>query len=281
MWRTSQDSLAIWDWGNDRITMLGPEGNLGRSFRPQAAVLGRPEGLFGDGSFLARKNVAEEGPIAEGLHRSSVVFFRWTPSGELAATLPERPGEIRYREVVNDQQLQGTPPYTSAMSVATAKDRWYYSSLDHYEIEVYSPDGELLRLIRRDIPPQPVTPELVEEYREFANEYFAQLPTWGREWRMSLPMPDYLPPHGDFLADDEGHLWVPEYAVRGAPRAWSVFDPQGHLLGEVEIPPGGRVTQIGTDFVLGFWRDEMDVEEVRMYGLNRASMEREGDVVGR
>jgi len=251
--------------------MLGPEGNLGRLCRPQITALGRPLGLFGDGSFLAQKGVVEEGAIPEGVHRRSVILVRWTPSGELAATLPKRPGQIRYHELLKDQHLQATPPYTSptGFAVATAKDRWYYSSLDRYEIEEYSPDGELLSLIRRDIPPQPVTPELVEEYREFANEYFAQLPTWGREWRLSLPMPDHLPPHGYFVVDDEGHLWVAEYSVEREPEAWSVFDPQGRFLGTVQIPPRGTLTQVGADFVLGVWKDEMDVEEVRMYGLTR------------
>jgi hypothetical protein len=43
----------------------------------------------------------------------------------------------------------------------------------------------------------------------------------------------------------------------------------GHFLGTVYVPPGGTLTQIGTDFVLGIWTGELDVEQVRVYHLAR------------
>jgi hypothetical protein len=46
-----------------------------------------------------------------------------------------------------------------------------------------------------------------------------------------------------------------------------VFDPAGVYLGDVEMPERFRVFQIGADFVLGQWRDEDDVEHVRLYPL--------------
>jgi hypothetical protein len=42
-------------------------------------------------------------------------------------------------------------------------------------------------------------------------------------------------------------------------------------LGEVALPSTLGVTEIGEDYVLGTWRDEMDVEYVRMYSLDRGS----------
>jgi hypothetical protein len=42
------------------------------------------------------------------------------------------------------------------------------------------------------------------------------------------------------------------------------------LLGQVETPTRGRLLQIGSDFVLGVWRDELDVEQVRLYRLLKA-----------
>jgi hypothetical protein len=35
----------------------------------------------------------------------------------------------------------------------------------------------------------------------------------------------------------------------------------------VETPPRFRIFQIGSDFMLGRWRDELDVDHVRMYEL--------------
>jgi hypothetical protein len=33
------------------------------------------------------------------------------------------------------------------------------------------------------------------------------------------------------------------------------------------MPAPGRVTQIGSDYVLGIWTDDLDVEQVRLYAL--------------
>jgi hypothetical protein len=74
--------------------------------------------------------------------------------------------------------------------------------------------------------------------------------------------------YGRLLVDSEGNLWVADYSEeRDDEGTWSVFDPEGRFLGTVETPTGGRVHQIGDDFVLGIWRDELNVEYVRLYEL--------------
>jgi len=46
-----------------------------------------------------------------------------------------------------------------------------------------------------------------------------------------------------------------------------VFDPGGRWLGEMTLPEGFRVFEIGKDYALGVYRDELGIEHVRMYGL--------------
>jgi hypothetical protein len=58
-----------------------------------------------------------------------------------------------------------------------------------------------------------------------------------------------------------------EYVVLDEPPRWIVFDSDGRWLGAVEVPPNGRVSEIGADYVLGVWRDELDVERVQMFEL--------------
>jgi len=48
-----------------------------------------------------------------------------------------------------------------------------------------------------------------------------------------------------------------------------VVDLEGGILGPVELPEGFRPTDIGEDYVLGIIRDDLDVEQVRMYPLHR------------
>jgi hypothetical protein len=72
------------------------------------------------------------------------------------------------------------------------------------------------------------------------------------------------------MADPDGNLWVLAYTRPGDERrSWTVFAPEGRALGTVETPPGLRIMEIGADYVLGVWRDDLDVEHVRMYRLDR------------
>jgi hypothetical protein len=51
---------------------------------------------------------------------------------------------------------------------------------------------------------------------------------------------------------------------------WKVFEPEGTLLGTVEVP-AVAVHQIGPDFVLAVGADELGVERVQLYGLERSA----------
>ena len=56
-----------------------------------------------------------------------------------------------------------------------------------------------------------------------------------------------------------------------APSEWVVFDGSGRMLGSVTTPAGLEVTEIGEDFVLGIWRDELDVQHVQLYELMKGT----------
>jgi hypothetical protein len=67
--------------------------------------------------------------------------------------------------------------------------------------------------------------------------------------------------------DDEDNLWVAEYKLEDEQPSWAVFDPEGRFLGTVDTPVDVRVTHIGSDFLIGVWNDDMDVEYVHVYDL--------------
>ncbi len=50
-------------------------------------------------------------------------------------------------------------------------------------------------------------------------------------------------------------------------RLWSVFDSAGVSLGTIAIPTNLEVFEIGEDYLLGVWTDDLDIEYVRMYDL--------------
>ena len=67
-----------------------------------------------------------------------------------------------------------------------------------------------------------------------------------------------------------GYLWVREYRASGAEgTVWAVFDPEGRIQGLVETPPGLRTFDIGEDYVLGLAVDELGVQYVQLWSLDR------------
>ena len=81
---------------------------------------------------------------------------------------------------------------------------------------------------------------------------------------------DAYPAFDEIRADGAGYLWVREYPMSAEEDVvWTVFDPEGRVLGLVETPAGLEVFEIGEDYVLGSAKDELGVEYVRVWGLSR------------
>ena len=102
---------------------------------------------------------------------------------------------------------------------------------------------------------------------------------------------DFLSIAEDFLLDDLGFLWVrrgpspsegdegltseftdytgQEWTIPRPSGLHDVFRPDGVYLGTVQLPNDLDVEEIGKDYVLGKTTDDLDVEYVRVYGLDR------------
>lgn len=88
-----------------------------------------------------------------------------------------------------------------------------------------------------------------------------------------MRLPDTHPAFRRVRADELDHLWVQEYFLpeeAGPNPIWTVFDPEGHVLGFMETPAGLRIFQIGADYILGYATDELGVEYVQMWSLSRS-----------
>ncbi len=112
-----------------------------------------------------------------------------------------------------------------------------------------------------------------DEVREWTKEAVADAPEAERPsvraWYTDLPTPETKPAYDRFLPDPTGALWVAEYAARGEPARWDVFDVQGRWMGPVAMPGGFRLLEIGADDVVGVVRDHLDVERVEVRALLR------------
>jgi hypothetical protein len=86
----------------------------------------------------------------------------------------------------------------------------------------------------------------------------------------SLPYPEAMPAYSNILVDTEGNLWVADDRPFGVEQpVWNVFDPSHRLLGAVETPLRLTVFDIGSDYVLGHWREPSGAESIRVYALEK------------
>ena len=113
------------------------------------------------------------------------------------------------------------------------------------------------KLVEFRLAPWDMTPQDREQVTE------TQLGTYAE-----MPLPEIMPAFSRLLVDEVGWLWAELYRfdVR-APVTWLVFGPNGEGFGSVDMPPDLDIRQIGRDFVLGVWHDELEVEYVRRHAL--------------
>lgn len=280
------DSIVAWYSGNRRISFFDAGGNHGRSVvlrgdverwkRPTPVTVRR------DGSILS---------VLDETGRASKLVEIWDGEGRLRGSLGSRPNhEVITASGPGGHTEQVPSAYSRELVTAAWGDLVIASPNKPYEIGAFRADGTLARIVRRDH--LPVAP--TEADREvFVNERKAVYRT-GVDATTGLPtseafleetiwpflesytLADHFPAFSTVLADGAGHLWVREYDLpreeRPAP-LWTVFDPEGRVLGFVETPAGLDVLQIGEDFILGRVRDEFEVEYVQVWPLERSGIQ--------
>ena len=134
------------------------------------------------------------------------------------------------------------------------------------------PDGSVRRLVRKVHTKLPVLHTDTERFMDSVRILAVGNPEM--QWVVAMlditPPQDSMPAYEGFTVDSEGNLWVADARRPNTPTpSWNVFDREGVWLGWVEGPTGFRVTEIGGDYVLGLWRDEVEVEHVMLYALEK------------
>ena len=270
------DSIVTWDGGNSRLLFFDASGNYGRSVDlPRTSP--RPMAVRHDGTILSVRQRERLGlTIVEirdghgGLHASIGTYLNSELITAMGAGGPEP-----------------VPPAFGQELVTTAWGDLIVATWNKpYEIRVFGADGNLARTVRREhvpvVPTEADRQVFLDERMAFygisvnsnTGERVSESLLQERimPFLESLPLAEHFPAFSTVLADDTGHLWVREYDLpreeNPAP-LWTVFDPEGRVLGFVETPAGLDILQIGEDFILGRVKDEFEVVYVQLWPLER------------
>ena len=282
-WRMAGDSIVAFDWRGLRLSIFAPEGEFVRSERLETAegvMFPSPLGVTTSRTVLASVGqVFMSGEAQTGVSRDSGSILVYGLDGALQDTLGVFPGSEAYVKSEGRSMSVRSLAFGRSFQTELQGDRLYAGATDRYEVGVWRTDGTLERLIRRAHTPVAVTPEHVGAYKE---EQLAALED-APESRLAstraileeMPYPQTFPAFRTLEVDEEGNLWVREYDPPGDERSlWTVFDPEGAMLGQVELPEGLTVHAIGPDWILGRWSDDFDVEHVRLHRLEKSAPER-------
>ncbi|MGH7469523.1 MAG: hypothetical protein ACRENP_16350, partial [Longimicrobiales bacterium] len=286
------DSIAAYDFVDRALEVFTPDGKFARALKlPRNLPTERPpRGTYGASEFFI-------GVFADG----RVLRFEGT-----VLKVTDQPGQIYYQPDLQIYDANGASPRKLAtlrtwgswwdgraaveyvfqpMAVTIAgQEVWYHANGEDFTVQVFDTDGKLLRALHRPYTRVRVIPEDREALIRHRITRVRSSPREGgtavaerveKQLRTQARFAELKPIYTSMVEDAAQNLWVEHYrwiipddhGPIPRPGRWSVFASNGAFLGEVEVPASFIVSSITNDQVLGFWKDEFDVEHVRVYGL--------------
>ena len=275
------DSIAAWWTRAGGISVFDSEGNYGRTFRlggneeDSKWLALRPQATTGAGTVLATWRWRDADTI--------VVHLR-DGEGDLAASLGVHPGPDYHRtDVGTDRERIWEKIFGRRLVHAPWGDLLAVGVTERYELKAFRGDGSLARVIRRRHTPRPPSSSEIEGQIErmlsfvplrLSQQEIEEYKAQGRTELGEVPAAEHLPALDSVMVDALDHLWVREFEnpLEDPPGiVWCVFDPEGRVLGFVEMPDDLYIYEIGDDYILGRAGSELDVEFIQLWPLHRGA----------
>lgn len=276
--RLKGDTMVIADRRSHRLTWVGPEGGLVRQVTPPPEKLRSvvPEGeVVGMPQYLAPGYVVAEAhrrglPRPGERTRSPQGYVIVGPNGEARYL-----GGFRAMEQYYESERNGRYAFfanRTVMALGVEPPRLYIGETDPFEVRVFDPSGELVRIIRDDLPPTAITDRDISWERWELLDWAEQSGRIEELTRLAdaMPIPDHKPAFEALIVDTEGYLWAKEYSsYEPSPVRYRVYAPNGVRVGTAMLPGRLQVFEIGKDYILGVEWDLDYIETLKMYALHR------------
>ena len=269
------DTIEAFDSEVSRITRFAPDGtvetiklDISRLSRvPHSAV----PGAFGQGWVL----MGVTGFDRSG--RDEVSVFHFLRDGQFQGVITRVGGILR------DPRGIGPVPLSPSAYLEIKGDELFVGETLTPRIRTFDPAG--LDGTAVSWTPGPVSPgKAIREVTRIAVDRAEPANRQRLRDRLSeTPKPDVVPVFSSFLLDESGFIWIRPYEVardaavlggalyleRPAGGEWRVFHSNGEEVGSIAIPEGFAPSQVTSAEVLGVWKDEFDVEYVRIHRVHR------------
>ncbi len=280
--RWPADSIVAWFAARLGISVLASDGGFGRTFtmaNDGRVIHGRPLWIF-----FTPESVARDGSVLSALafpNEDTLVVELRDGEGRTTASFGTHPSWEPHRVTLDGRNSSHQKIFGRQPVYGIWGDRIVIGATDRYELKAFRADASLERIVRRAHVLRAPTPADVAAYidqavpQSIAGMSDADLENLQRDSRRrleSVPVAEHFPVFTFVMSDALDHLWVEEYEFPGEERPgslWTVFDPEGRVLGFVETPEGLWIWEIGEDYILGRADDELGVESVQLWPLER------------
>jgi hypothetical protein len=279
------DSVAAYDLRTRRLSLFDAGGAFVRSVQLREPSIGiAPLARFRDGTFLLWNGgafaISAEGPAR--LERLPLDLFR-SAAGEPERIEPVLSAEGLELVVTSTGGVRpdGASQFGRTFRafgrntvVAGHPDFWIVADNDRPELQLRAPEGSLSHLVRWNPGSRAVTSGDVQAYLDAQLERRSDPAARQRyldAWAQQPPPPATMPSFSDVRIDELGHAWVKDYVpeTEEDPNRYQVFGRDGVWLGAVHAPRGSVILWIGEDRMITLQADEMGVETVAVYGVER------------
>lgn len=270
IWPAGTNRLTVFDQRRRRVTTLSLDDNAAAQVADlsSANLRARPVGRLDTGDVLTR-NLVFDVPET-GFELAHVAVIRFGMDGEFVDTVGVWPTARMGRLGDPPLQLVSSPMFEPRLVTAAAGDRLLVSDCRSSEYRVIDPrSGVTQKVVRWPAEDLGVTEEDVVSYRA------RRLDGLPREQQRrtrrildAMPVNPTLPACDQLRIDPEGRAWVRSFVRPGAvTQRWLVFDLDGRPLFGIEFPVATRILDLGSGQVTVIERDTLDVQRVRVYGI--------------
>lgn len=275
--RLPGDTLLIWDGRRPGFSLFTASGEFVRSERltpPGTEQLSGVEPLS-DGRLVVTtyaSPLTQAGDRGVGIHRDSAPLFLFSQSGELLDTIGIFPSAETAIMEVAGQTFVGAAPFPKNTFIGVNRESIFVGTANTMEVSVLRPDGMVKAMFRY---PE-VDLHVSQEDRDWYAARMTEMASTPQEAQMlgpvlgALVFPATRAAFSDLRVDPTGMVWLRtgrHFPPKAPSNEWTGFSREGVLLGTLSLPERLEVLEFGEDYVLGVWKDEMDVEYVRLYAL--------------
>lgn len=275
----ANDSIAVFDPGARRISILNPTGEFVRSIalRPPFEGGGAPTSMvpLRTGTLLVgyseiQRIAPQPTPIyfrqrvfeysTTGVIRDSTGWSLASSEHFVQATVPNM-GGVAYWNLAFGRVMTLRPD--SATVLGGDGSDW--------TVERMMPTGAAVTRYRVLRAVASVTETDRADYRRSALEGTqGQQREVAERMARDMPFPARKPAYRRFEVDDAGHIWIERYPEHGEEQSlWLRIDTRGRETIAVRWPPRFRPLAFRRSFAYGVWRDDDDVEHVHVYAISR------------